>query len=75
MLEVAKIHFSFVDTDTGEVLGKYSYQKANDNGNPVDVESFVTNKLLSSYVSSFIRGCFKRRNIILQIDFTIEKIF
>lgn len=78
MLSIAKLNFTFVDNDTGEVIKKFKYEQASspeDKNGIVDIDNFVTNNILSSYVSSFRRGCLSRHNISLHIDFNIEKIF
>lgn len=78
MLSIANLNFTFVDNDTGEVIKKYKYEQASppeDKDGNVDIDNFVTNHLLSTYVSSFRRGCLSKNNISLQIDFNIEKIF
>lgn len=75
MLVLHKLKFTFVDTDTGEVIRQYRYQQSNDDAEKFDVQNFVSDKLLASFVSSFKRGCFRNKNLTLQIDFNTEKIF
>lgn len=74
MFNILHLDFTFVDLDTGEIINKYCYQQACDDFGIVP-ESLVKDKTLASFCASFKRGCIKKRNISLHIDFKIQKIF
>lgn len=74
MLIEKTLDFAFVDNDTGEVISKHHYHVFN-NEDKFDTQDFLSDKVLASFVASFKRGCLKRENLSLQIDFKTNSVF
>lgn len=77
MLKVCRLKIDFVDTSTGEVIRSYSYEKSFDNEVVKNNELYtlINTHSLASYLSSFIRGCYKCENLSLSFTFTTDNIF
>ena len=74
VLEQKTLDFTFVDNDTGEVIKQYQSIVYSNEAN-FHTQDFVSDKLLSSYIASFKRGCIKHNNITLQISYNESTVF
>lgn len=73
-LNKKSLDFSFVDSDTGEVIYTRSYEVFDTESNYATVD-FVSDKLLAKYLASFKRGCIKSKKLSLIINYNESTVF
>lgn len=75
MITIFHLYYTFINSDTGEVIRQYHESKSVAKVDGTDVSQFLDQSRLVSMISSFKRGCSQQSDLSLTIQFKQETIF